>query len=632
MSHACGRHLRLWALAVVYAAGLSVATGLIPAWGRWYSASPHLGDQVDALLQGQLALSDDPTALRLDLAWAQGGVQQVWGLGVPLWRVVPEAALRLVGGRDFPGQLAFAAALALTGWLMLRALADPELSAADPARPGAPDWPMVVGGLLVLLYPPFVNLLRSRFDVYEEVVASGNLWGLALAASLVRLASRPTLARAALVGVLAGWGGLVRPTLLLHGAGAMAAAICLVTWRRGDITAQCFRRAAGAGLGLLLAGAATLYATNHARFGDGFSFGHELNLQYLSGSLYATRFDDPYADEPIPSAARELFGFLFRARGVVGSGFDGQDPFPGQSATVRWRESYLSTYDRSHLLLMIGSVILVSWHCRRLWRRRQPADNSRPETRSAATAAATLAVYGVVSAALLAAFYLRSPVISSRYMLDFMPSFTAILLAGWLVWRTVWRARPYATAVLALSLTILAAWTLAGVRAADGASPGPRVLTRAEFAVRHREPPSAPVVLPACGCYTAAGEPSRTGIPFNGAGWWSRSGLVQSCVILFIDEPAFLELEIAARDPEATPKAPESLRARVGLEFLDPESTRRTADGWTVRFQGPRSPRFRRGLQPAFIATVPPAHLADRETPWRLVRVRWRNAAAQDGS
>ena len=40
----------------------------------------------------------------------------------------------------------------------------------------------------------------------------------------------------------------------------------------------------------------------------------------------------------------------------------------------------------------------------------------------------TLALYGAVASALLLGFYLRSPVISSRYLLDLMPSFAALML------------------------------------------------------------------------------------------------------------------------------------------------------------------------------------------------------------
>jgi hypothetical protein len=66
-------------------------------------------------------------------------------------------------------------------------------------------------------------------------------------------------------------------------------------------------------------GLALLFATNYFRFGSGFEFGHRLNLQSnLVGSMYATRFDHPFQEECLTSAARELFGALFLVQTLNG--------------------------------------------------------------------------------------------------------------------------------------------------------------------------------------------------------------------------------------------------------------------------------------------------------------------------
>ena len=82
------------------------------------------------------------------------------------------------------------------------------------------------------------------------------------------------------------------------------------------------------------------------RFGDGFEFGHQLNMQDVVGSLYAAKFDISFEEEPFASAAAELLGSLF----LAGDNFDGnrwykKNVFPGQSSMVRWREFYFRTYD-----------------------------------------------------------------------------------------------------------------------------------------------------------------------------------------------------------------------------------------------------------------------------------------------
>ena len=47
-----------------------------------------------------------PADLGYDMAWVKGGVQQVWGLGVPTWRLPYEALAKLFGYDAFPDRLA----------------------------------------------------------------------------------------------------------------------------------------------------------------------------------------------------------------------------------------------------------------------------------------------------------------------------------------------------------------------------------------------------------------------------------------------------------------------------------------------------------------------------------------------
>ncbi|MBE0628397.1 MAG: hypothetical protein IH603_02130, partial [Burkholderia vietnamiensis] len=232
-----------------------------------------------------------------------------------------------------------------------------------------------------------------------------------------------------------------------------------------------------------LAGWGVLYATNLARFGDGFAFGHQLNLQFHYGSLYATRFDHPFAQEPLPAAARELFGLLFRAHDVTAGGYYRPDLFPGQSPTLRWREVYLTTFGLSHLALLGVGWLLAAGALAR-----------RPRSGSAAPVA-VLGVYAAVGTVLLAAFLLRAPVISSRYVLDLMPVFAGGLLAAWLGWCGIWQERRGGTAVLAVSLAVLLAWTVAGIVRAQSALGPPQVLTRAEVEARRRAAAPVPVAL-----------------------------------------------------------------------------------------------------------------------------------------
>lgn len=613
-------------LATTYGCGLVVATGVIPAWGRWFSPSPHHRAQVEALLQGKLALSENPAALRFDLAWAQGGVHQVWGLGVPMWKLPFAAVGRIAGTESFPDHLAFVVALGITAWLVLRALSlmltsDPTTSAAPKSPRGLRvgishhRWELAGSATLLLLFAPFINLLHSRFDIYEEVVAYEYLWGLVLIAGLLSLAAQAKTRRFWTVCLLAGLGGLLRPTLILHGVGALVAAVLTMAWSRGEIPdpepRRFLARRVAVGVGFFLLGCGILFFTNLARFGDGFEFGHRLNLQFHYGSMYATRFDHPFADEPLLSALRETFGLLFLTPDFTGGDFYREGVFPGQSATVRWRELYLSTYDLTFLGLLLGGWGTALWQGWR-WTRRSPMQK----------AIAAVGVYSLLSAILLLAFFLRNSVISSRYLLDFMPAFAAALLAGWLGWCAAVRSRRNASTVLLLSFVALASWTTWEVASSTSEPVSPRTATRAET-----RKPSAPPLNHAAhhlsGHYASPGDPTQTWIPYNGAGWQPPSGQVRPCVILFVEDPQFLELELAGPDTEDEVTAPRDLRAKVGLEFLKLESIQRHGKGWRVRFAGPTHDRYQHGLQTVFLATVPQSQLASRGPTWRLITAKW---------
>ena len=54
--------------------------------------------QVHSLQNGELKLSPHIEALEFDLAWYNGGVQQIWGLGVPLWMWLFEKPAEALGG------------------------------------------------------------------------------------------------------------------------------------------------------------------------------------------------------------------------------------------------------------------------------------------------------------------------------------------------------------------------------------------------------------------------------------------------------------------------------------------------------------------------------------------------------
>ena len=100
---------------------LFLRCGLIPHWGKWYSSNWYFHLQTTRLLEGRLAIEPMPENLYHDFSWAHG-VQQHWGLGVPMLRLPFEwLALRL-GYRGFPDRLVLLGFLFLTSLVFFHAL------------------------------------------------------------------------------------------------------------------------------------------------------------------------------------------------------------------------------------------------------------------------------------------------------------------------------------------------------------------------------------------------------------------------------------------------------------------------------------------------------------------------------
>src|SRR3954462_8375382 len=89
---------------------------------HWYSANGAYRAQVAAMLAGRLALSNAPEVLAHDYAWTDDGVQQVWGLGIPMWQTPFERGGRLVGLSPFPDRIPLVFWLALMLYVAMRGL------------------------------------------------------------------------------------------------------------------------------------------------------------------------------------------------------------------------------------------------------------------------------------------------------------------------------------------------------------------------------------------------------------------------------------------------------------------------------------------------------------------------------
>ena len=575
-----GTRLRALGVAVVTAAVFLIATRQIGCRGA-YSASPAYPAQVDAFLAGQLALSTSPDALAHDLVWTDCGVQQVWGLGVPLWQTPFELAARAIGQGPFPDRIALLVWITLAWFVLARAF----------RKDDEPWW---LGGgavLIAALLPAFVAMMRGRMGVYEEAAAYAYTASVMLLGGLVVFARAPSRWRYVVLVAAAGLTGLIRPTVWFYGIGTAALATIIYVRAQGKRALP----AIAIGAALFVAGGGALYATNAARFGAGSEFGHRINLEALPGNLVATRFSYPFERAGLVEAGVELAGSLFgRPERNASRLFYDRELHVGQSDLPRWREYYFTTFSWPYLPLILAGLALgaLAWRTKRDER--------------------WLAAWAVIGGAPLVWFYLRSPSMSSRYQLDLAPAIVALLVIAWYGaarWAIARRRGTFAPAILgALWLTAIVSTKLRGHVGNDVVDRRTATLQRDAISRSlerlHPLPAEYTVTSP---------EIDRDGIGdelyLNGAGWNAKTGRVRPGLFFFVEDPQFIEVEVEPADAE--------VRANLGRDHL--AIAERT--GGRIRFAVPADAH---GLQVAFFAFGPDTLIDRDETDIVLRRVRWK--------
>lgn len=643
---------------------LAIALAIAIAWllatqqvGGGYAAHGVYRAQVAAFFDGRLALSERPEALAHDLAWTPTGVQQVWGLGVPAWQTPFELIGRAIGRPGVPDRIALGAWLALVAFVALRGFR---------RREGSHEgwWVGAGATLLAIALPPIVTLTRGRIGVYEEAALYAYGAGIMLLAGLAALWRAPTARGYVVLVGLAGLGGLLRPTVWFYGLATLITATVLwaVHARRAAIPSIAL------GVALFVAGGGLLYATNVHRFGSGTEFGHRINLHSLPGNLYATRFSYPAAHAPLLGAAAELAGAAFDRPELAAREArppkdlrDGSWKFylrhlhAGQQELPRWREYYFTTYRWGYLPLLVAGLALAA----RAWRRRGPRDDL----------ARVLGPWALLAVAPLVAFYLWSPSLSSRYLLDFAPGVAALLILAWRA--AAERLRP-AIAIGLLALLWIAA-ILTATTARRGAPVDAATAAQATAALRAPTPRAranptgydrddatwalhSDILVAHDHCATAAGvrrsceppwdsgdvittsERSATGwtlyrtrltedaderlppitaakpLYLNGFDWDPETGRVPVSTFFYVEDPTMLELEVSGGDTS-------EVRAALDRTRLVATSRTPTARGMKIRFAVPPGMT---GLHVAFLAFGPETGLARPQSEYVLHAIHWR--------
>ncbi len=612
--------------AMSIAISLAYFTGLVTEWGEWYSNDIRYRLQTEALLKGNLALSESPGSVTFDLTWSGGGAQQVWGLGVPFWRLPFEGMAKLLGYRGVPDRITLGIAIFLVSFLGFKILVRGDSKERAIQRN---ELIFSIGGLVILFFfPNFVVLLSGRMAVYEEALAYVYLYGIAEALTLLWFIRKPQLKGWLILSAMAGLGAFIRPTLLFYGVASMLVGALRLFRNRPhsgrDAAPKSFLIRLGLpgyswlwGPFLFLLGGGLLFLTNLKRFDDGFEFGHKLNLQneYLLDSMYATRFDYPYQNEPFYSASQELVGMIFMGKKFSKSGSHDTELFKGQSDTFRWRECYLPSYSLCSFGLLLGGSIL-GLACLFF-------NNSKRKVTAlfqCQSQVGYLALWSLLAVAPLVWFYLWTPVITSRYMLDFAPAFVVLIFVLYQYLGTLLKKYSWGSLVMLGGAVIwLTLDNMASAEKGRDSNYKGKISVSKEFIDINLEKNELQ---------------KESEFPCDGLGWNKKTGEAGVLSVIFVHDAEFLELELEPnqglidemekKGETHYPKPdPEIIRAKIGLEYLERESITKTDAGWKIRFKGPRRKVYQSGYQVVFLAMVAKEDLPYRYAPWFLNSVRW---------
>lgn len=588
----CAKAVASLALAVNYC----LLTGLIGGWEKWYSPSIPYRLQTEAFLRGELAISSSPDDVLHDFAWGNGGVHQVWGLGVAAVRLPFEWVANLCSATAFPDRLVLLLSLSVLFYWVLRAVSSPNNDETlaqwtstlfeHPLR--------VVSFLILTFFPPMVLLAAGPFNVYEEAVLYGYIISVGLFATLLIFRSTPRYGQYCVMCLCAGLLPHFRATAGCYGLATVliATAIAARTWRWPWVFA---------GTLLFVAGGLTVLVTNHVRFGSALEFGHELNL--TGGDLmYMSRFANPYDDVSIAPATMELFGSVFGVKRLNEFDCYATNVVMFQSPSVRWRHFYTRTFDISYLITIILAL---------LWGLRAWSKTPTSERRCKNSPLTLGLLWGMTASIPLFAFYLNFHATSSRYMLDFAPAFAAILATACL--QADVHARSHAIASLT-ALGVLT-WMLVEVTlGTPGAQPTP-TLTLAEVSASHPRLHDSPALIP-----TIYEAQSRTNSDLTRG--WHEQGATEPVVCLFVRNLGQLSLEVRPADgKELTDEQCWAVRAKVGLEELPVTSVTKIDQGYRINFPRPQHSQYRKGIHQLFLAMSPSQRLPVPRTHFLLMRV-----------
>ncbi len=646
MKHKRIPYVRICLLSIAYAVLLLFVTGWVEQWGKWYSPSVPLRQQTDALLDYRLSLGNDVNDLLQNYTWTNQSINQVWGLGVPIWRFPFEIMARFLGYDTFPDRLAFGIFSILVSFILLIALLKVTNTRNEKISMHSisPDMMHVfVIYPIIMLFPTFIALMQTQGFVYEEVIAYEYMFAILEFAVLLIFACNPSRMQLWTICFLSGIGGFIRPTLILYGTATIITAFFVwrnhlntIIYKNGD---TCSREISKLkirylfnfiiGIFIFIGMIGMLYETNEQRFGDGKEFGHKLNMQNNIPTMYATKFDYPYQDVKLIDACKELLGALFFAGNRFHSDSYSESIFPLQSDTVRWRNMYFRTHDISHFVFMLTSLCFILYLYGKMLIR-----SVRKKHRSATCKIVKgnkyiwiSSIWCITSMGSLFMFYLYVPVISSRYMVDFSAAFAISATAT--VWMVMGSGQNNLRRISVCAFACAWLTIQYGLQDSNRAFSSSIDKTELNTSYKSMNRTKDTTVKNRTVIYL---DDVPSGIPFDRVGWpterdsyINEPGELWPLAIIFAKDIQYMELVLETlKHPEIVAN-PRDIRVKCGLETLRVENITKTDIGWKILFKKPEYIRWSTGMQSVFIASTPKRYLLHQTTPWKLRSIRWND-------
>jgi hypothetical protein len=377
---------------------------------RLYSPNLNFYAQLDAFLQGRLALDYSPTKLDVDYVVSDNGYHQHWGLGVPLLWLPLEILSRVTGWGSFPNFTIFLALFLVSSLVIFNVLW--SCFKEQKVRYASSFAAICTCGVSIV--PLHFTLINSVYLHYEEVVSYLFVWLMLCFGTLLHIIfakekNNPNLFY--FLSIICAFAPLIKPTGLLVAYPLFFSSL----FRIRDISFQ--QRVIT--LSIFLMGVVLLLVLNYLRFGSIYLWGQGINLVGYSELGYIVRFGNSYAQVGYLESALVLLKHLFASNEMLkelSSYYEGLSKI----GIYRTRGGLIGNYGVFELVAAIVGIVLLILSLTPLFR---ALGNSLIHRLW------VLGVFAIISLGSL--FYVYGHfTIASRYFLDFIIPINCLGIIG----------------------------------------------------------------------------------------------------------------------------------------------------------------------------------------------------------